>query len=172
MDITSLEDFYRETASVLPEGINKEIGHFNVFKIADVMAAQKKKPGSMPYNRRAYYKISLVSGRNKAEYADKIIDIDKNALLFATPRIPYNWLAFLQKSFWSNLKAAWYWMISPFLSPEGILCFNCQTLRRRSYRLSSVRCIRSCHQTMCINTICCAIIYWSWCITDKNYSPQ
>jgi AraC family transcriptional activator of pobA len=92
MDITSLEDFYRETASVLPEGINKEIGHFNVFKIADVMAAQKKKPGSMPYNRRAYYKISLVSGRNKAEYADKIIDIDKNALLFATPRIPYNWL--------------------------------------------------------------------------------
>ena len=44
----------------------------------------------MPYNRRAYYKISLVSGRNKAEYADKVIDIDKNALLFATPKIPYN----------------------------------------------------------------------------------
>lgn len=92
MVTTSLDDFYRETASVLPEGISKEIGHFNVFKIADVAAAQKKKPGSMPYNRRAYYKISLVSGRNKAEYADRVLDIEKNALLFATPRIPYNWL--------------------------------------------------------------------------------
>lgn len=46
----------------------------------------------MPYNRRAYYKISLISGRNRAEYADKTIDIEKNALLFATPRIPYHWL--------------------------------------------------------------------------------
>lgn len=92
MEVTSLEDFYRETAGLLPEGINNEIGHFNVFKIEDVMAAQKKRPGTMPYNRRAYYKISLVSGRNKAEYADKVIDIEKNALLFATPRIPYHWL--------------------------------------------------------------------------------
>src|SRR5215217_9688683 len=92
MEVTSLEDFYRETAGVLPEGINKEIGHFNVFKIAEVMAALKKTPGTMPYNRRAYYKISWVSGRNKAEYADKVIDIEKNALLFATPRIPYHWL--------------------------------------------------------------------------------
>ncbi len=92
MEVTSIDDFYRETAGILPEGINREIGHFNVFKIADVMAAQKRKPGAMPYNRRAYYKISLVSGRNKAEYADKVIDIEKNALLFATPRIPYHWL--------------------------------------------------------------------------------
>src|SRR5476651_2669560 len=45
----------------------------------------------MPYNRREYYKISLVSGRNRAEYADKVIDIERNALLFATPKIPYNW---------------------------------------------------------------------------------
>jgi len=92
METTSLDDFYRETASLLPPGINKEIGHFNIFKTAEVMAAQKKKPGAMPYNRRAYYKISFISGRNTAEYADKIISIEKNALLFATPRIPYNWL--------------------------------------------------------------------------------
>jgi AraC family transcriptional activator of pobA len=46
----------------------------------------------MPYNRRSYYKISLISGRNRAEYADKVIDIEKNALLFATPKIPYHWL--------------------------------------------------------------------------------
>src|SRR4051812_5080691 len=36
--------------------------------------------------------LVYVSGRNKAEYADKDIDIEKNALLFATPKIPYNWV--------------------------------------------------------------------------------
>jgi AraC-like DNA-binding protein len=46
----------------------------------------------MVYNRRAYYKISFISGRNKAEYADKVIEIEKNALLFATPKIPYHYL--------------------------------------------------------------------------------
>lgn len=91
MAITSLEEFYKETASFLPEGINKEIGHFNVFKLDDLIARNKGKQ-VMPYNRRAYYKISLISGRNKAEYADKVIDIEKNCLLFATPKIPYNWL--------------------------------------------------------------------------------
>src|SRR5213596_947435 len=91
MNVTTLEGFYEETSALLPEGITKEIGHFNVFKVADIMAQHKIKP-FMPYNRRMYYKISLISGRNKAEYADKVIDIEKNALLFATPKVPYHWL--------------------------------------------------------------------------------
>jgi AraC family transcriptional activator of pobA len=91
MDIITLEGFYKETAALIPEGINKEIGHFNVFKIDELAAILRKKP-VMPYNRRAYYKISLISGRNKAEYADKVVDIEKNGLLFATPKIPYHWL--------------------------------------------------------------------------------
>jgi len=90
MAIISLEEFYDETSSLMPKGINKEIGHFNVFKIEDLASNVKK--GVMPYNRRAYYKISIISGRNKAEYADKVIDIEKNALLFATPKVPYHWL--------------------------------------------------------------------------------
>ena len=100
MDIISLDEFYTQAGGIvdggantlLPEGINKEIGHFNVFDIRDIVAKVKKTVGYMPYNRRAYYKISLVNGRNKAEYADKTIDIEKSALLFATPRIPYNWV--------------------------------------------------------------------------------
>ena len=93
MAITTLEEFYRETSNLIPEGINKEIGHFNVFKIDDVVAQIRKSPKPvMPYNRRAYYKISLIRGRNKAEYADKVIDIEKSALLFATPKIPYNYV--------------------------------------------------------------------------------
>lgn len=91
MTITTLEQFYKETSALIPEGINKEIGHFNVFKIDDLLIRTAKK-GAMPYNRRAYYKISMIRGHNKAEYADKVIEIEKNALLFATPKIPYNYV--------------------------------------------------------------------------------
>jgi len=93
MEVTTVEEFYKQTANLIPEGINKEIGHFNIFKVDDLVAQYRKKHTiPMPYNRRAYYKISLISGRNKAEYADKVVDIEKNALLFASPKIPYNWL--------------------------------------------------------------------------------
>ncbi len=96
---TSLEEFYKEAASftgkdistLLPSGIHKEVGHFNVFDIAKTIEEVKRK-AVMPYNRRAYYKISFIQGRNTAEYADKVIEIEKNALLFATPKVPYNWV--------------------------------------------------------------------------------
>jgi AraC-like DNA-binding protein len=88
--MTTIEQFYKDSAVLFPAGVNKEIGHFNVFKIDDFIARVNKK-GAMPYDRRAYYKISLIKGRNRAEYADKVIDIEKQALLFATPRIPYNY---------------------------------------------------------------------------------
>src|SRR6202012_2730438 len=91
MTITTLEEFYQQTTNLIPAGINKEIGHFNVFKIDDFIHTAAKK-GVMPYNRRAYYKISMIRGHNKAEYADKVINIEKNALLFATPKIPYNYV--------------------------------------------------------------------------------
>lgn len=95
----TLDDFYREIAELsglqieqlLPPDINKDIGHFNVFDINETMREVKRKQ-TMPYDRRAYYKISLVRGRNRAEYADKVIEIRKNALLFASPKVPYHWV--------------------------------------------------------------------------------
>lgn len=97
--IATLQDFYREMGfvnqnqlnTILPDGINKEIGHFNVFSISSIMKKEKETK-LMPYNRRAYYKISLINGHNRAEYADKVIDIPKNALLFASPKVPYNYI--------------------------------------------------------------------------------
>lgn len=91
MTNSSIDDFYKKATAKLPEGITKEIGHFNVFETEKLF---DKKTGNriMPYSRREYYKISLIKGRNRAEYADKIIDIPESALLFATPRIPYHWL--------------------------------------------------------------------------------
>lgn len=46
----------------------------------------------MPYNKRTYYKISLITGRNTAEYADKVIEIEESGLVFATPKVPYHWI--------------------------------------------------------------------------------
>lgn len=97
MQTITVDEFYKQISkedapSLLPAGINKEIGHFNVFNVEDLAPKFKNDPGHMPYNRRAYYKISLVRGRNVAEYADKVINIEKNALVFATPKIPYNWI--------------------------------------------------------------------------------
>lgn len=96
---TSLEDFYRQMTenlgkdmeSIFPKGLRKDIGHFNVFDIAQTLA-NVKKTSEMPYNRRKYYKISLIRGKNRAEYADKVISIKKNALLFATPKVPYHYV--------------------------------------------------------------------------------
>jgi AraC family transcriptional regulator, transcriptional activator of pobA len=96
---TTLEDFYkhaaeftgREVTALLPPGISREAGHFNIFDYSETLREYKQK-NTMPYNRRAYYKISLLRGRNRAEYADKVLEIKDNALLFATPRVPYNWL--------------------------------------------------------------------------------
>ncbi|WP_126651152.1 helix-turn-helix domain-containing protein [Chryseobacterium aureum] len=96
---TSLEDFYREMAaklgkdleSIFPKGLHKDIGHFNVFDIRQTIE-RVRTTSEMPYNRRKYYKISLIRGKNRAEYADKIIPIKQNALLFATPKVPYHWV--------------------------------------------------------------------------------
>ena len=87
-EITTVQDFYNDASLLIPERIQKEIGHFNVFRTEEVFGSKQAK---MPYNRRAYYKISLIIGRNRAEYADKIIEIENCALLFATPQIPYNY---------------------------------------------------------------------------------
>ena len=92
MEPISLDEFYRTNSVLIPEGINKEIGHFNVFETSEIQKLKRKAGNVMPYNRRAYYKISLIRGRNRAEYADKVIDIEQNALLFATPRIPYHYV--------------------------------------------------------------------------------
>jgi len=58
---------------------------FNIYHCDDFRA----KP--IPYNRRDFYKITLQFGTSRLEYADKGIFIDKPALLFTNPLIPYSW---------------------------------------------------------------------------------
>lgn len=89
MDKTlKLEEFYTKNLNWVPKNLKTEIGHFNVFRTEE-FASPNPKP--MPYNRKNYYKISLIIGRSKVHYADKIVEINKQGLLFANPQIPYNW---------------------------------------------------------------------------------
>ena len=88
---SSLNDFYQRNETTAPDGIAREIGHFNIFE-AEKLFDKKTGTRIMPYSRREYYKISWIRGNSRAEYADKVIDIQGSALLFATPKIPYHWL--------------------------------------------------------------------------------
>lgn len=84
----SLEEFYREKANWLPANLKKEMGHFNVFRLIDVLG---KPHGPMPYRRIDFYKVTFMTGTNRIEYADKVIDLGRPALVFSNPLIPYRW---------------------------------------------------------------------------------
>ena len=98
MSSITIKEFYKDILGescpdinqFLNDNINKDVGHFNVFDISEISKTCSSKT-VMPYNRRTYYKISLIKGRNKVEYADKTIDISDCAVLFASPKIPYNY---------------------------------------------------------------------------------
>lgn len=84
----TLEDFYKERFNGIPENLWSEIGHFNVFVFDDLGGCSVK---PVAFSRRGYYKISFIQGRNKVHFSDKTIEIQKQALLFAAPQVPYNW---------------------------------------------------------------------------------
>ncbi|WP_089998783.1 helix-turn-helix domain-containing protein [Chryseobacterium taichungense] len=82
----SLEEFYRSKFNQIPENIRNGVGHFNVFTI-DEYIGKSTKP--VVYSRKDYFKITLIIGKNRIHYADKVIDIQKHALFFTNPQIPY-----------------------------------------------------------------------------------
>lgn len=83
--IQSLEEFYRAKQIPVPEGMNRELGHFNVFNSSDYIG----KDIPMPYSRKDFYKVAFVSGRNRYFFADKTMDVDQFGLFFANPQVPY-----------------------------------------------------------------------------------
>ncbi len=80
----NLTAFYKRIA--YPEGVNlpTDTPHINVFERASCK-------GGHPYSRRDYYKVTLITGTGRLEYADKSILIDRPALMFTTPLVPYHW---------------------------------------------------------------------------------
>ena len=91
-DSITLRDFYREIAQPGPETDGRSSDHFNVFATHELYR-EKGDAVEMPYNRRTYYKVSLIQGRNRIEYADRQIETNGSALLFATPKVPYHYVS-------------------------------------------------------------------------------
>lgn len=86
--IETIQDFYKRKFDWLHDNLRNELRHFNVFKLEPFVSS---KATSVPYQRRDYYKIMLVVGNSKVYYADKIVEIQKQALSFSNPQIPYSW---------------------------------------------------------------------------------
>lgn len=83
-----LEDFYKRKFNWVPKGIRSSIGHFNVFRLEPYVG---KGAQPVPYKRREFYKIMLVYGQGRVHYADRIVEVQKQALSFSNPQIPYKW---------------------------------------------------------------------------------
>jgi AraC family transcriptional regulator, transcriptional activator of pobA len=98
MENISIREFYKDILgdSGCPLDLffdsksSNDLGHFNVFDTVKFYFSGKKR-SEMTYNRRLYYKISLIKGKNLVEYADKTVMIEKQGILFATPKIPYRY---------------------------------------------------------------------------------
>jgi AraC family transcriptional activator of pobA len=89
----SLQEFYERLSHNQPDlvipslNLVTDIGHFNVFKRFSGLCGANPNP----YNRRDYYKISLIIGTGILYYPDQQITVNKSALLFTNPNIPYSW---------------------------------------------------------------------------------
>ncbi len=88
----SLSEFYEMFSSNRPDvqipslQRVKDTGHFNVFKRSGYCISNPS-----PYNRRDFYKISLVIGKGVLHYPDQRIEIDGTALVFNNTTVPYSW---------------------------------------------------------------------------------
>lgn len=112
----SIQEFYNRVPGANPMGLalnNAGAGHFNVYPRGIFSTAVA------PYSRRDFYKISLIIGTGKINYANKWILIDRPALIFSNPMVPYSWEAE------SASQTGWFCLFSDnFLQPgeyNGVL---------------------------------------------------
>ena len=88
----SLLDFYQMFGAnrpdvIIPESImDVHTGHFNVFKRLGYCTLNPS-----PYNRRDFYKVSLIIGKGVLHYPNEKIVVDGPALLLNNPIVPYSW---------------------------------------------------------------------------------
>lgn len=97
--IETIKDFYDKMSIPTNTLSNGGIGHFNVF--------QRQLPTvTSSYIRRDFYKITLIIGTGIIRYGDSKILVDKPALFFSNPSIPYSWQAI------SDTQDGWFCLFS------------------------------------------------------------
>ena len=85
-NVETIADFYRNKCMGVPDNLEREVGHFNAFKMEELNKTPHK---PVRYTRRDYYKISLIRGHYIYHYADKSLEVSGPTLLFFNPRVPY-----------------------------------------------------------------------------------
>lgn len=83
----TIPQFYKRTqsCSLQPEAAySKEKPYFNVL-------SRQCNFGTVQFSYRDFYKVTLIIGKGKLYYADKWISVDRPALLFSNPLVPYAW---------------------------------------------------------------------------------
>jgi AraC family transcriptional regulator, transcriptional activator of pobA len=76
---------YKNQGFVGCDGARIENGNFKVQSVSNQLKA------ATPYIRRDFYKITLFKGVARLHYADTGILIDRPALVFSNPLVPYSW---------------------------------------------------------------------------------
>jgi len=92
--VTGFADGSSKTLSaLLPEGLQHEVGHFNVFDLENI---QQDIPHAVaePYSCLTFYKISLLTAPSDFAYPDGGIEIRQPTLVFTTPKIATTWLPY------------------------------------------------------------------------------
>ncbi|GAB3647239.1 response regulator transcription factor [Echinicola sediminis] len=84
----SIKALYLRKFGSVPEELHHGIGHFNVFRI-EPFRGKPNKP--LPYQKRDYYKVTILEGKSTVEFADRSIHVPHKALVFSNPSIPYRW---------------------------------------------------------------------------------
>lgn len=77
--------FYERIHYPAPERIGADKPHINIFERASCI-------GGVPFSRRDYYKVTLILETGRLDYANQSIYIDRPALVFSHPMIPYHWI--------------------------------------------------------------------------------
>ncbi|MBF9140677.1 helix-turn-helix domain-containing protein [Hymenobacter properus] len=98
MTTSALAALYQELApctsldlnALLPGGIQREVGHFNLFNLADFWETSRLRPGTS-YPCRTFYKISLLQSRSSADYGGRTIAIAPDTLVFSSPKEVFQW---------------------------------------------------------------------------------
>lgn len=83
----SISQYYKriEHSDPAPDvAYSKEKPYFNIF-------SRQCNFGTVQFSYRDFYKVTLIIGTGRLYYADKWILVDRPALLFSNPLVPYAW---------------------------------------------------------------------------------
>lgn len=87
-NINDIADFYKKKNLNVPDYYQWGTGHFDVMKI-DSLKKRNEAISLLSFTRKSLYKIKLVKGKCKCHYADRTIEIEKYALVFINPMVPF-----------------------------------------------------------------------------------